>query len=166
MEFKISTWLKIAGFLVRILAKGCLKTGILLVSLLEDHRNIFKASSHHSAEDETELSAPGPFFLDVINFEAEVGRYALSISHDYSSITAESYKLGWMGLRSTPTTSACGCSSALTVRNFLQLSLSVNSPYSIAQMPVPVPISRTRKAVSAPGDNACFPSKVNLNRWF
>lgn len=42
----------------------------------------------------------------------------------------------------------------------------VSSPYSIAQMPVPVPISRTREAVSAPGDNACFPSRVNLNRWF
>jgi hypothetical protein len=75
LEFKISTRLKIAEFLVRVLVKGSLKTGILLVSLLEDHRNIFKASSHHSAEDETELSAPGPFFLDIINFETEIGRH-------------------------------------------------------------------------------------------
>ena len=42
----------------------------------------------------------------------------------------------------------------------------MSSPYSIAQMPVPVPISRTHWAVSAPGHKVCLPSNVNLKRWF
>lgn len=56
---------------------------------------------------------------------------------------------GWIGERSTPRTVAEGYWSPTVHRQLLMLGASLGYLLSIAQMPVPVPISRTFLSVSA-----------------
>ena len=86
-----------------------------------------------------------PSFVSVIDKEFQVWRNAVfcQLIQDKGTESVLYYE-GCIGLKSMPITLAIGCSSAMITVNRLQLYQGGQSiPKSKAQMPVPVPISRT-----------------------
>lgn len=75
------------------------------------------------------------------------------------------YNSGWIGLMSVPSTSAWGfCSAAKCEKPRVDLFIQRDLPYSIAQMPVPVPKSSTRVGWSI-GASANLPLNSRVQIW-
>lgn len=80
----------------------------------------------------------------------------------------DTYQLGWMGLKSQPITCDSGwelaemlAAGTLAYQEKWQKTYSAKS---IAQIPVPVPISKTSEGLSI-GARASFPAKARRKTW-
>lgn len=81
------------------------KESDLLEHLLEVVFPVCDAGGHHSAVDVVEWLGVVPFFVDVVDVELDVRRNTGIISMlPRSRNKTGSYKLGWIGDKSTPIT--------------------------------------------------------------
>ena len=77
----------------------------LLEALFEAAWPVGDAPDHHAHVDEVEFVLVLPWLFDVIDFELAVWRDTLNISKPLRRVMNRVwYKVGWMGLKSTPRT--------------------------------------------------------------
>lgn len=115
--------------------RGCEYDGSnILIGLTQQLGPVLYATEHIAQVNEVERLPRWPWTLRVINLELHIWRYPTSSSAlQLCTIHNKIYHLGWIGLNSFPITCAFG--------NL--------SPISIAQIPVPVPMSSIRIALSS-----------------